>query len=119
MSAGVVDRRRVDDYDEETVQPEVQGAGGPRGDPRRKDAQPVGITVQGASHADCEMEEVCAGATTGAFLGRADAHGAALRTRQRRAIRRDWAIEGGTGLAEKKSWHARLSRSGGVQIRAH
>jgi len=78
--------------------------------PRREDAQPVGTAVQGASHPDCEVEEVCAGATAGAFRGRADAQGAERRRRQRRALRRDWAAEGGTGLAQKKGRHARLRR---------
>ena len=38
--------------------------------------------------------------------------GAERRRRQRRALRRDRPAEGGTGLAQKKSWHARLRSCG-------
>src|SRR4051812_34466253 len=71
-----------------------------RGDARREDAEPAGFAVQGASHPDCEMEEVCAGTTSGAFRGRSQR--AERGSCERRALRGDWAAEGGAGLAQKK-----------------
>src|SRR3954462_3706962 len=44
------------------------------------------------------MEEVCAGITSGAFRGRSQR--AERGSYRRRAVRRDWAAEGGTGLAQ-------------------
>src|SRR5262249_33245284 len=101
-------RRRGDDDDAKTVQSEVQGAGGGRGDPRGKDAEPVGIAVQGASDADRQVAEGGAGATAGTVRRWAVAKSAERGRRQGRALRGDRSAEDGTGLAQKKSWSARL-----------
>ena len=51
------------------------------GDPGREDAQPVGIAVQGASHADREMAEGGDRPTAGAVRGRPDPQGRPARRR--------------------------------------
>src|SRR6202044_3686912 len=94
--------------DEKTVQSGFQSAGGVRSDPGGKDTEPLGLAVQGASHPDREGEEIRGGATARAFCGWADSEGCAGRDRQRCALRRDRPTKGRAGLAQKKSWNARL-----------
>src|SRR3954469_3004624 len=113
----------VDDNDEEAVQSAVQSTRGIGGNPGREDAQPVGIAVQSASHANREMAEGGDRPTPRSFRGWPDPEAKRHRGRQRCTVSGDRSAESRTGLAQKKSRHARLTSCarwwiGGIQISA-
>jgi integrase/recombinase XerD len=100
------ERRGFEDgKDKEVAHGSVQVEGGVSGGEGTGDGEPVGIGARGPPDADSSMEEAVAGRSRGSLQQRPRTETFACRGGARigGAVRADWTIEDGVGVAQKKS----------------